>query len=162
MFKEWSVLKNRFHYSVQKHGIVFGAVANIIQLCIEEGAHQPFLVDYNDNIIWIHIISIYIFICLFTILMLLCFKHGVAWHVTHRAWSPKHIQDRGPTSRSPLGLYHAHDTWHIMMTFIVQYSMYQVQYLVPYCTMKFEFTNDKVTTRYQVPRTRPMAAWPSW
>jgi len=51
MFKEWSVLKNRFRYSVQKHGIVFGAVANIIQLCIEEGARQPFLVDYNDNII---------------------------------------------------------------------------------------------------------------
>jgi len=51
MFKEWSILKNHFCYSVQKHAIVFGAVANIIQLCIEERARQPFLVDYNDNII---------------------------------------------------------------------------------------------------------------
>jgi len=29
MFKEWNILQNRFRYSIQKHGIVFGAIANI-------------------------------------------------------------------------------------------------------------------------------------
>jgi len=111
MFKEWSVLKNRFRYSVQKHGIVFGAVANIIQLCIEQGARQPFMVDYNDNIDWIHIKSIYIIICLFTTLMLLCHKP-----VLHDMFHTMH--DHATTYRIPL--YPAHDTWCI--TFIIQYG----------------------------------------
>ncbi len=50
MFKEWSILNNRFRYAVQKHGLVFGAIANIVQLCIEQDARRPFMVYYNDNI----------------------------------------------------------------------------------------------------------------
>jgi len=38
LFKEWSILNNHFWYAVEKHGMVFGAISNIVQLCIEQGA----------------------------------------------------------------------------------------------------------------------------
>jgi len=55
MFKEWNILQNRFRYSIQKHGVVFGAIANIIQMCIELEVRKPFMVDYNDEHIHYHI-----------------------------------------------------------------------------------------------------------
>jgi len=48
MFKEWNILKGHFKYPLNKHGIVFGAVANIVQLCIELHVREPFTVHYDD------------------------------------------------------------------------------------------------------------------
>jgi len=49
MFKEWNILQNHFWYSIQKHGIVFGAIENIIQMCVELEVRKPFIVKYNDT-----------------------------------------------------------------------------------------------------------------
>ncbi len=48
-FKEFNILKNRFRHPLEKHGIVFGAIANIVQLSIQLGVHEPFQVNYNDS-----------------------------------------------------------------------------------------------------------------
>jgi len=52
MFKEWNILQNCFRYSIQKHGIVFGAIANIIWMCIELEVCKPFMVHYDDTHIY--------------------------------------------------------------------------------------------------------------
>jgi len=50
LFKECSILNNHFWYPVKKHGMVFEAIANIVQLCIEQDAQRPFMVYYDDTI----------------------------------------------------------------------------------------------------------------
>ena len=49
MFKEWSILEHQFRYCIQKHGIVFGAIANIVQLSIQLEYHKPFMVTFRDS-----------------------------------------------------------------------------------------------------------------
>ena len=47
-FKEWRVLKEVFRHALEKHGVVFMSVANIVQLSLE---HQPtWQVEYNDRV----------------------------------------------------------------------------------------------------------------
>jgi hypothetical protein len=47
-FKFWEILKQPFrHDIIMQHGTVFGAIAVIIQVAIDEGA-KLFSVDYND------------------------------------------------------------------------------------------------------------------
>ena len=50
LFKEWSILNNHFQYPVEQHRMVFGAISNIVQLCIEQGAQRPFMVYYDDTL----------------------------------------------------------------------------------------------------------------
>ena len=47
-FKEWKILQERFRHPLEKHGMVFQAIANIVQLKMME---QPtWQVEYNDRI----------------------------------------------------------------------------------------------------------------
>ena len=47
-FKEWKILKEVFRHAVEKHGVVFLSVANIVQVSLEE--EPTWQVDYNDRI----------------------------------------------------------------------------------------------------------------
>ena len=54
-FKRWKILSERYHNSLERHGLVFMAIANITQLFIEVNGHDEegneaiFQVEYNDR-----------------------------------------------------------------------------------------------------------------
>ena len=48
-FKKWGALHQVWRHPLIKHGIVFHAIANILQVCIEEGLFI-WEVEYSDNI----------------------------------------------------------------------------------------------------------------
>jgi hypothetical protein len=47
-FKVFACLKNIFRHPLRKHGVLFRAVANIVQLQIQNG-NPPFDVEYDEN-----------------------------------------------------------------------------------------------------------------
>jgi hypothetical protein len=49
-FKNWHILKDTYSHPLNKHGIVFHAVANIVQFSIMQGARKVWMVEYNDRI----------------------------------------------------------------------------------------------------------------
>jgi hypothetical protein len=51
-FKQFSILRNQYRFSRDKHGMVFMAVANVIQLGIVNREVIVFDVDYDEHAFW--------------------------------------------------------------------------------------------------------------
>ena len=50
LFKDYAVLRNKFRGDIMVHHMIFGAVANIVQMRIENGETSVFSIVMEDNV----------------------------------------------------------------------------------------------------------------